>query len=487
MPESHPTVTDPQVSPVGAQNDEDDLLSWIARKVVEARLDESIAGLVREVLDEDIEGEPRWWGVVDLVNPTQAHYRRRHPEVERDPAVQQRLAYGRRMGREAEQWFRRIPSFVGAEGSVDGATGGIPGIRGRVDFRLGQSLVELKTTRYRMDAAENLLALSPQDLEQLVIYALITRREDEVHKLVFYNESIEGRFRVFSVRIREGPTLKQLFKARLSALNYSLSTGDPAPLGRCRYLERGCDFAQASICRCQELTTVPTDVLKDAVSLERDPSLEDELARCRERQNAPADGLVGLWDLFVPRRTFGKAIGVMFDDFAGGEEDYQLRRHVERRLSDSDLCAYRYDLQVIAPGDPDPIGLRGRGLSVKVLETATPKPVDRILPVLVRVSRRSTPRDTDSLSNAYTAQLGAHCAIRDSNQGLLVLVYPEHPGNLQCFRIRYDSPREILRRLGVRAGKLARGITSRTLDGLPPCPDWIQRKCSAGCLCRPPT
>lgn len=441
--------------------------------------------MVREVLDEGVEGEPRWWGVVDLVNPTQAHYRRLHPEVERDPAVQKRLAYGRRMGREAEQWFRRIPSFVGAEGSVDGATGGIPGIRGRIDFRLGQSLVELKTSRYRMDAAENLLALSPQDLEQLVIYALITRREDQVHKLVFYNASIEGKFRVFSVRLRAGPTLKQLFKARLSALNYSLSTGDPTPLGRCRYLERGCDFAHASICRCPDFATLPTDILSDSVSLERDPSLEVELDRCSERQAVPADGLIGLWDLFVPRRALGKAIGVMSDDFAGGDEDYQLRRHAERRLADSDLCAYRYDLQVVAPGDSDPIGLRGRGLSVKILETAKTGPVERTFPVLVRVSRRATPHDTNSLSNAYTAQLAAHCAMRDSPQGLLIVVYPEHPGNLQCFRIRFDAPREILRRLGIQAGNLTRGIADRNPEGLPPCPDWIQRKCSAGCLCRP--
>ncbi len=485
MPERLTSGERPQTPPAGVQSEQDDLLAWIARKTIEVRLEESIAGLVREVLDEDVEGEPRWWGVVDLVNPTQAHYRRLHPEVERDPAVQQRLAYGRRMGREAEQWFRRIPSFVGAEGSVDGATGGIPGIRGRIDFRLGQSLVELKTSRYRMDAAENLLALSPQDLEQLVIYALITRREDEVHKLVFYNESIEGKFRVFSVRVREGPTLKQLFKARLSALNYSMSTADPAPLGRCRYLERGCDFAQASICRCSDLPAMSTDILRDAVSLVRDTSLEAELERCSERQPVPADGLIGLWDLFVPRRAFGKAIGVMSDDFAGGDEDYQLRRHAERRLSDSNLCAYRFDLQVVAPGGAAPIGLRGRGLSVKVLETAASGPVERTLPVLVRVSRRSTPHDTNSLSNAYTAQLAAHCAMRDATQGLLIVVYPEHSGNLQCFRIRYDSPREILRRLGVQAEKLARGIAARTPEGLPPCPDWIQRNCSAGCLCRP--
>jgi hypothetical protein len=281
------------------------------------------------------------------------------------------------------------------------------------------------------------------------------------------------------------PDINPFTQVSVSALNYSLSTADPTPLGRCRYLERGCDFAQALICHCAELATMPTDILRNSVSLERDPSLEVELERCSERQAVQPDGLIGLWDLFVPRRAFGKAVGVMSDDFAGGDEDYQLRRYAERRLSDSDHCAYRFDLQVVAPGGPDPIGLRGRGLSVKILETAASGPVERTLPVLVRVSRRSTPHDTNSLSNAYTAQLAAHCAMRDSTQGLLIVVYPEHPGNLQCFRIRYDSPRDILRRLGMQAVKLARSITARTPEGLPPCPDWIQRMCSAGCLCRP--
>lgn len=452
---------------------------------MEVRLEESITGTTREVLNEDVEGEPGWWGVVDLVNPAQAHHRRLHPEVERDPEINKRLAYGRRKGREAEQWFRRIPSFVGAEGSVDGAAGGIPGVRGRIDFRLGQSIVELKTTRYRLDSAENLLALSPQDLEQLVVYALITRREDQVHKLVFYNESVEGRFRVFSVRVQEGPTLKQLFKARLSALDYSLRTCDPRPLGRCRYFERGCDFAQASVCRCGELPQLPTAILRSSVTLERDSALESSLEERSRRQPTPVDGSLGLWDLFVPRRAFGKALGVMEDDFSGGDEDYALRRYLERRLADSNLCAYRFDLQVIPPEAAEPIGLRGRGLALKFLETTRDGPREHVFPTLVRISRRPSPYDTDSLPSAYSGQVGAHCAMRDSNEGILILVYPEHEGALQCFRFRFASQREILRRLGVQARAIADAIGSRSIGQLPPCPDWTRKNCGPGCLCKP--
>lgn len=464
-----------------------DLLDWLARKAIDARLEESITGMIREAVDEATTGEPRWWGVVDLVNPAQAHHRRLHPEVTRDPAIQQRLAYGRRKGREAEQWFRRLPTFIGAEGSVDGATGGIPGVRGRVDFRLGESIVELKTTRYRMDEPENVFSLSPQDLEQLIFYALVTRREGETHKLVFYNESVDGRFRVFNLRVREGPTLKQLFKARLGALNRSLETRDPAPLGRCRYFERGCDFASAGICHCADLPLPETSTARAAVSMERDVGLERELAECSQSRPAIWDGKIGLWDLFVPRRAFGKATGVMADDFIGGDEDYELRRQIERRLTDSELCDYRYDLQVPPPGHGDPMGLRGRGLALKILETGERGPVERTYPVLVRVSRRPEPYDAKSLSSAHKAQLGAHCAMRDLPQGLLIVAYPEHPGNLQVFRVRFDSGNESLRRLGEQAGALAKAVESANPAALPLCPEWIMKRCAPGCLCARPS
>jgi len=449
-------------------------------------LDESLTGLLQQVLSEDVEGEPPWWGVTSLVNPAQAHYKRLHPEVERSSEVQARLDYGRRKGREADQWFRSLPEFVGAEGSVDGAFGGIPGIRGRIDFRLGDSIVELKTTRYHMDTAADVITNSPQDLEQLSIYALITRREDGHHYLVFYNEGVAGRFRVFSVKLLRAPALRQHFKARLAALNRSLETRNPSTLGKCRYFSRGCEFTEVGLCSCSELSNIDTAELATSVRLDRDTALEERLRSASGPQALAADGKLGLWDLFVPRRAFGKLSGQVVDSFHGGE-DYALRRDIERRLADSDVCAYRFNLQIPIAGQPDPYVLKGRGLAIKFTETSRAGVTEVVTPLLVRVVRKRTSLDPKSLPGAYLAQLGALCAIRGSRVGALLANFPDRGGAVQCFRVRFDAPEEMLRRLGRQARAIFEGVERKSGDRLTPCPDWIQEDCSGGCPCDRPS
>lgn len=415
------------------------------------------------------------------MNPAQTYWRRASPDVESDPAIRAKLEYGTRIHDMAGGWFRRMPGYAASEGSVDGAPSGIVGVKGRIDFRLGRSIVELKTTDQKIETPADVFARNPQDLEQLVLYALMTARADETHKLVYFNEAVPGAFVAFSVRLRAAGPLKQYFLARRGALERAIETRNPQRLGRCRYFETGCDYRLNGICRCDSLPPLETQTLGNNVELIRDIAFETALRSSREAAPFPPSDRLGLWDLFTPRRAF---LRVTLTDFevSSTDDDYELRRFLERRFVASDLAGEPFDL-VLSLRDRRQVKLLGRSLGARFTETTGEGPVEVVLPLLLRVSKREIPHEPADVPDVYKAQLGAHCAIRASQTGVLAVVYPGHPGAIKCFRVRFDSLEEIRSRLAQRLTQLQAAIESRDPGTLPKCPAWMLNRCSGHCLC----
>jgi hypothetical protein len=460
---------------------DEDLLAWIAGRAARVTADESLTGSVGIALERQHGGGWDWWAVTELVNPAQTYWRRVHPNMDPDPAIRAKLEYGTRIHDMASGWFRRMPEYAASEGSVDGAPAGISGVKGRIDFRLGRSIIELKTTDQRIASPEDVIARNPQDLEQLVLYALMTFRGDESHKLVYFNEALPGAFVAFNVRLRSQGPLKQYFLARRGALERAIEMGDASRLGRCRYLDTGCDYRLNEICPCDTLGALDTGALSGNVELARDSAFEDELRHARESAPFPPSDRIGLWDLFTPRRAFMRATVTEFEG-SSADDDYELRKFLERRFVSSELAGEPFDI-VIQTRDNRQVKLLGRGLSARTRDTTSEGTNEAVLPFLLRVSRRQVPHEPAEVPDVYKAQLGAQCAIRSSPTGLLAIEYPSHAAALKCFRVRFDSLEEIRNRLGRRFAQLQRAIVQRDATDLPKCPSWMIERCSEHCLC----
>jgi hypothetical protein len=461
-----------------------DLLQWIAAQCTSTILDEGAGGRLREVMEFRPEGGGTNWGVVDVANPIQALMKRLAPATTEDPSIRARLAYGRRKGEEARFWFQRLQGYIGSEGSVDCALGGLPGVRGRVDFRLSQSIIELKTTRYEMEEPSQAFDVAPQDLEQLAIYILSTSRERDEHFLVYFHEGSPTPFRCFSVRIQKPEALRQYFKARLAGLKFAWERRDPSSLGRCRYFERGCNFRLAKLCPCESRPEIDVGPLRDCLQLVRAPKLQVELLEASKSPRPPSEGRFSAWELFVPRKAYASRVGIDIVERPMRDQDYQFRLDAERRLVRSTAAADRFDLSLTGT-DGQPRRLRGLGISTVLLASTRDGPRDAILPTIVRVPGSPVPFRTDNFPDVYKSQLGVHCAIRTLSEGLVILLYPTHPGELQCFRLRFEQIGAIRAKLNQRLAAIETSINRSTPTELVTCPDFVRKSCGTGCLCAP--
>jgi hypothetical protein len=462
---------------------DDDLLAWIALQARETSVEEGIAGKLREVFSDRSEDRPRHWRVTDLVNPAAAFHSRTHPEVTEDEAIQGRLDYGSYVHGIAPAWFRQLPNYVSAEGPVDGVNGGFPNVRGKIDFRIGDTIIELKTTRHALTSTQDVCRLLPQSLEQLLLYVLMTNRERFHHKLVYYHESPSGNFTVFDVFLKQPGPAKQFFKARLAALDYAVKTKDPTKLGRCRYLDVGCSFKTAGVCPCETLEPSSIEPLIKTLELSRDIETEVKLAEAEGKSSKKSEGSIGLWDLFTPRQLIARSLDADADLGEITDENYVRRRSQETALVFSELSAGRFDL-ILPTGEEAQTPIRGRGLSIRVLQSKDGRPVEVELPILVRVTNGSPPSDPRELLDVYKAQLGALCAIRGSPTGLVNLTFVSRGGAMQCYVLRFSNLKEIRNRLARRWILIQSAARKKTVEGLAKCPSFVQRNCGSSCLCR---
>lgn len=462
---------------------DEDLLTWIALQTREAVVEEGIAGRIKGTLSEPSEGRPKHWRVTDLVNPSAAFHRRLHPDLVEEVVIQERLDYGSHIHGIAPAWFRQLPNYVSAEGPVDGANGGFPNVRGKIDFRLGDTIIELKTTRHELTNGEDVCRLLPQSLEQLLLYVLMTNRERFHHKLVFYHESPSGNFVVIDTLLKKPGTVKQFFKARLAALDYATRTVDPSKLGRCRYFDAGCSFRLAHLCGCEAFEPPDVQPLVDSVVFARDHETETMLAAAEKHSMERSEGTIGLWDLFTPRQLLARTLDPNADLGEYTDDNYPQRRSQEVALSHSELFAGRYDL-TLPTGEDISTPIRGRGLSIKVLESRDGRPVEVDLPILVRVTNGSPPSDPRELLDVYKAQLGSLCAIRSSPAGLLNLTFATRGGAMQTYLLHFGNLAEIRRRLAHRWLSVQSAVAKGSAKGLPKCPGFVQKRCGESCLCR---
>lgn len=461
----------------------DTLLAELASTARRQHSDEGLAGLVERAILSEATGGGSWWGVVDIVNPAQTfHYRQgRTPPRSRD--VERKLLFGRYVHEQlAPAWFRQLPGFAIAEGGVDGAHTGLGGIRGRIDFRLGRSIIELKTTELGHESTSDVWAKTPQDLEQLLMYGLMTARPEQDHFLVYYRQGNPASTRVFKARIRTPGPLKQYFLQRKGALETAIRTGDPTRLGRCRYFDTGCDVRGAGICHCVDLPPLGTGEVEAAVTLSRDESFERRLDEAILNTPPLPRTRVRAWDLFVPRQAFRDLVDPRPFEGRVPEESYTQRLWAERRLGESELAGQPTDLRLPGPdGEPASIGWSAK---IRARRTTKTGVEDREVPLILRVPRPASPKDMGRVPDVYIAQLALRCALINTPEGALVLAFPRSSWQCLCYRIEFDQLEESRAKILSRYRALMNAIARSDPSRLPLCPDWIEERCGDGCMCR---
>lgn len=379
-------------------------------------------------------------------------------------------------------WIRYFAPMAVREEEVNGGMDGLPEVRGRIDFRIDNHIIEFKTTSHDINSESDVLNKNPQDLEQIVFYAALSGRVHEEHYLVYYEQDHQELFRAFTVRIRSGADPISYMRNRLDAMINSILNSDPETLGRCRYFEYGCKFSTNKICSCGTFSPLDPSFLYNEVVIERNRELEAKLDEGRMNSSIQGYGSFSLWDLLIPRRTYLERKGLL--DPAEEAETLnpdETLININNAVYDSGIYRERREIRI-----------NGRSLGyVPMVSLATVpdgggEQYERIYPALVRSYGFEPDKlSTSKLSPFYILRLAMICSLTGSNAGYIIVGFRNDGIRAKCFRVRFRDLPAIRDKIMERIEEMEYSISSDRTEHLPHCPSFVQNNCGMACLCRP--
>lgn len=459
----------------------DQWLDFARKSVIEVNRDNEASRILSESLGSIMSQKiPKWYGVTDLINPARKYYELQFPEIPEDSETIEKFRMGNEVQDIAFQWFREIERTVVKEVEVNGETLGLPEVRGRLDFSLSQSIVEFKTTHHKILKADDVLVKNPQDLEQLCIYALLSRRTDEEHYLVYFSEDYENSFRVFRLKITDPTYLTVLIRERAELLSKSLKDGSPDKLGRCRYFDFGCKFKTNNICDCEHLTQFDTTSLRSKMTLERDRDLEVRLYHEKEITPDNDQRWFSLWDLVTPRKVYLRNMKLLDEEPAELDKgNAEIFRDVNLAISNSEYYVERRELSSngYSLGNTIVVSMK--------LDPKSRTSTTRLYPTVARVYL-GPPSNIASgtISSYYLLRLAMVCSLAGSDSGYLMMGFKEDKRRLDSYRVRFSKLGELKSWIDTRLAELSFSLRNHDPGGLPTCPDFLMKSCGKNCLCR---
>lgn len=396
---------------------------------------------------------PRRISVTHLVNPRQAFFRWKHPEIQPSPDRAQVMmagtglhdAFGRTVS--TEEFVEQFVEFEEIVGKID-VYEDVP--------------VELKTTASLPDTPA--AAARPSYIDQLGMYCTMVSRPKG--RLLIYRRTLFGRdpaLRAFTVTFSDLNVVRTEMIHRRDLLRTALERDEPGELPQCEWLGR-CDYE--AYCGCGAAPMLTRVVPPAAYRVERDPALEATLTRAlaapQQRSRA-----FRLNDLVFPRKSAFER--------QTPEETTSEPEPAEARMRSMERRAFRDTLE-----DALRYGIRG---AFKTTRVALRGLTDRVgmfrdVPTLVRVTPFQKMVDRADLARAFSYifdRLAFECALGDREWGRVVLYYQNLPEDK--FMV-YDVGFRDLAAIRAEADRrlaLLESEASPTL--LPACPSWMYKSC----------
>ena len=438
--------------------------------------DESLASLLKEAMTQQLTEQPTpidYYYVTHLTNPAQAFFSRLCPEIRKPPSLARKLALGKQLHSRASVWFRTLPDFVVEEGTIDGAWVELPGVRGKIDYRVGDSIFELKTKNNLPETPEEIISFYPQDLEQLAFYSVIHPSSPKVNYLIFMNNSSPFNLKAFRVVTKDAGTIKSILIYRMNALNKSFETSDPSRLGKCRYYEHGCEFHVSGSCSCDSAKSIDMSALQRSVRIDFDEDFTRRLENAKDTHGASDVFSLTTRDIIAPRKHYMETISGLESLYGGGERDEYKAcalESVNKLKERHGIELSRSEKQSLIETQREPrvrIGFRWLKLKSSI------HPSGEIVPYLLNINLAYDPAYVRNPSTYHLAELGIVCATYGKGKGLIIRVCPNLGKLVQVFHVTYENIDHIKQRVTQTVDSLERAEEKEDLLSLPPCPPFM--------------
>ena len=420
--------------------------------------------------------------VTDLVNPMQWFYEVSGTPIDDPPELRKKFDYGNAMERKVTSILSDESGFIhlAEQGRTSGSNCGMDRVKGRIDFRIGNSIIEFKTADDKIADVESLLRNHPHNLEQLLLYVLFSGRERYEHKLLFLTGQYPNLIPVeFKVKITDRQKLVEYFAKRLEKMSLAVENKNPSGLGKCRYHGSLCKFDKSKVCDCENESEIDIDPIRESIRVQL---IKGDLDSKLSNPNIAEAHYIGIWDLFSPRQWIVRESNPL--ELSGYEDSdklqlYNLRKRIESRLVE-DKVITRNEF-----ADPD-IEISEHYYSFSTSNAREGSEKDMLdTPVLIRITDRDSKEMKGKINKVYAAQVGVISSLLDKNVGYIFIYYIKSDNGI-LIEIRVNNPKKIKERIREIIEDMKKSLVTRTVsENLPTCPTFIYRNCtSINCLCK---
>lgn len=434
--------------------------------------------LVGELIEHkpDFQNErPDHFYLTDLTNPQASYWDHVGLSPEHSERQLDLFAHGDRMEAVIRSAFSNLSDFAEAESTLDGAENGIPGVRGKVDFRYLDSLVEFKTSEFDIDSPEDIWDFAPQDIEQLLFYTALWTHDNDTHYLMYMSENDPDCLRVFNVGITDPVAIRSELESRKSILTGAIDEEDPSDLGQCRYFDHSCHIQEEGLCTCASLGEVDTSPLEDATHVERDAELEHTI-RIALRANEDRWGSVGSWDLYTPRQWYLEETGRQ-----DSSNEYLTPKWVYDALRSANLTPGPLT-DIDYPRIEGSVVYSPRINYVRRIRTTGLESTSEWVPTKIVAKDWPTTPSSESLRSQFM-QIACASAIAGKDKGLVILELPNASTEVDAHEIQLRDIDGIRRKVQNRLESIEEAIQNEDPALLPACSDWVQDFDCENCLC----
>ncbi len=407
-----------------------------------------MALLKKQMLDPDklVLAPKNHFNVTQLINPAQTYWDRITGGVPKSPELRRKLAKGKRLQTVASIWFQTLPDFIDESGKLDGAIVDLRGVRGELDYVIGNSIIELKTKDKLPLTPDEILNEFPQDLEQLMIYSALYPLNPEINYLVFMTNKRPYKFATFKVTIKDLNQIKNFIKERIKLIKKAIDEKNPADLGKCRYYGNTCQYEKEN-CNCKDATPLKNETFNTAIEIKFDKEFNDKLESAKEKSNEKEIDWFSTWETLNPRKHY-------LDRIIGTETEYEVDPEFDKDAFQaclwSSIKKLNMDVNLI---ERQEIYSKKKEPRIKtpfhwLKIPSSGKTEYQTLPFIYKVSKASNISQTNDAHECHLAQLGVICAAYDAPRGLIIVIYPKLNKLVKVFQIDFKDIREMQKIIG---------------------------------------
>lgn len=405
--------------------------------------DESISAILRKAIPEQLKemSSPYddYFFITHLCNPSCFYLSILHPEIKKSSEILRKLLRGKQLHQRAIHWFRHLEGFLIYEGKIDGIWTGLKGVRGQIDFLVGDSILELKTKDSLPKNEEEVIKLFPHDVEQLAFYSAIHPSNPKVNYLIFMESNPPQKFLAFKMIVKDLSRIKSLVNNRISKLRKAIENRDSSGLGKCRYHGLGCQYCEEKLCNCDTVEDLSTEQLEKSMELSYDKEFTEKLEESR-RKGGFSGMIFTTKDVIAPRQHYKEHVEGITSSWIpdSGKEEFWLclRSLIEKLPIELSL----HEKKQIHHSLVEPrLGIGFRWAKIK----SSQKGGELIVPYLIKVGGQKDVRYTFEPNEYHLAELAIITPIYEKTRGLIFMIYPKLNNLIKVFDIKYNKPQEI--------------------------------------------